>query len=151
MWIRLTRKLADYLDGVDVSSRRQGDVFELPTLEAQLLIAEGWAAAHIPPVVVGQFGAEKSPTSESQTPSDSSRVIGNVDRLRRMREQMHRRHVAEQERRRVEDTIRQELHDAQAKTIEVRESTIQIRESATAGDAQDQPEPTPPPETLESD
>jgi hypothetical protein len=43
MKVRLTRKLADQLDGIDVSSRREGDVFDLPRDHAQLLIAEHWA------------------------------------------------------------------------------------------------------------
>ena len=38
----LTRKLADFLDGVDVSRLEVGDAMELPTHEADLLIAEGW-------------------------------------------------------------------------------------------------------------
>jgi hypothetical protein len=44
MKIRLTRKLADYLDGIDVSQLREGDVVALPRREAELLIAEKWAA-----------------------------------------------------------------------------------------------------------
>ena len=43
MWIRLTRKLARCLDGIDVSQRCVGDVFELPSAEAELLVAEQWA------------------------------------------------------------------------------------------------------------
>ena len=41
--VRLTRKLAECLDGVDLSSRRVGEVFSLPLQAARLLIAEGWA------------------------------------------------------------------------------------------------------------
>jgi hypothetical protein len=41
--LRLTRKLADVIDGVDLTGRAVGDVFKLPASEARLLIAEGWA------------------------------------------------------------------------------------------------------------
>jgi hypothetical protein len=43
MRIRLTRKLAELLNGVDLSRRRVGDVFDLPLRDAQVLVAEGWA------------------------------------------------------------------------------------------------------------
>lgn len=43
MRVRLVRKLADYLDGIDLSAYEEGDVLDLPRREAELLIAEGWA------------------------------------------------------------------------------------------------------------
>ena len=45
MRVRLTRKLAERIDGVDLSTHRVGDVFDLPESEAQLLIAEKWGTA----------------------------------------------------------------------------------------------------------
>jgi hypothetical protein len=44
--VRLTRKLAERLDGVDLSSRSVGDVFEMAPREARLLIEEGWAVPY---------------------------------------------------------------------------------------------------------
>jgi hypothetical protein len=41
--VRLIRKLAALIDGVDLSRHSVGEVIELPQREAQLLIAEGWA------------------------------------------------------------------------------------------------------------
>ena len=41
--VRLTKKLAAVLDGVDVSRCAEGDVIELPEQLADLLVAEGWA------------------------------------------------------------------------------------------------------------
>ena len=41
--LRLTRKLAGAIDGVDLTGRAVGDIFTLPAPEARLLIAEGWA------------------------------------------------------------------------------------------------------------
>jgi hypothetical protein len=43
MRVKLTRKLADYLDGIDVSAYSVGDVLDLSPTEARLLSAEGWA------------------------------------------------------------------------------------------------------------
>lgn len=41
--LRLVRKLADYLDGIDLTAYNVGDVFDLPHRHAELLIIEGWA------------------------------------------------------------------------------------------------------------
>ena len=43
MAVRLTRKLADMIDGIDLSTATVGDVLHLPWNRAWLLIAEGWA------------------------------------------------------------------------------------------------------------
>jgi hypothetical protein len=43
MHIRLIHKLADHLDGIDVSDCCEGDHVDLPERDAELLIAEGWA------------------------------------------------------------------------------------------------------------
>ena len=41
--VRLTRKFADHLNGVDLSRVRVGDVLELSERDAAMLIREGWA------------------------------------------------------------------------------------------------------------
>jgi hypothetical protein len=41
--IRLTRKLADCIDGVDLSRWSVGETIRLEVRDALLLIAEGWA------------------------------------------------------------------------------------------------------------
>ena len=43
MRVWLTRKLADYIDGVDLSGQEIGDVLELSSRDAALLLAEGHA------------------------------------------------------------------------------------------------------------
>ena len=43
--IQLTRKLANCLDGINVSGCAVGDVLDLPERSAAMLIAEGWAMA----------------------------------------------------------------------------------------------------------
>src|SRR5687768_17661137 len=45
MVVRLTRKLADRIDGVDLTSHSVGDVFEVAPHAARLLITEGWAVS----------------------------------------------------------------------------------------------------------
>jgi hypothetical protein len=47
--IRLTRKLAPTMNGVDVSRANVGDILELGEKEAATLIENGWAEA-VPPV-----------------------------------------------------------------------------------------------------
>jgi hypothetical protein len=41
--IRLTRKLALMLNGIDVSGLNVGDVMELPASAAEMMVAERWA------------------------------------------------------------------------------------------------------------
>ena len=43
MRVRLTRKLAKHIDGVDLTAHEVGDVLDLPAREAHLLVAEQWA------------------------------------------------------------------------------------------------------------
>jgi hypothetical protein len=43
MRVRLSRKLANRLDGIDVSRDPEGALLDLPVRQAELLIAEGWA------------------------------------------------------------------------------------------------------------
>jgi hypothetical protein len=43
MFVRLTKKLADVLNGIDLSHSREGDVVDLPDRHALLLVADGWA------------------------------------------------------------------------------------------------------------
>jgi hypothetical protein len=41
--VRLTRKYADVIDGVDLSNAHVGDRLDLSPHDAEVLIAEGWA------------------------------------------------------------------------------------------------------------
>ena len=43
MRVRLTRKLADAIDGIDLSDRHVGDLLDLSKHDADMLVAEGWA------------------------------------------------------------------------------------------------------------
>ena len=42
MRVRLTRRLAEQIDGIDLSHHHVGETFDLSTRNARLLIAEGW-------------------------------------------------------------------------------------------------------------
>ena len=56
MRVRLLKKLADEIDGVDLSAHDVGDVVNLPAVQGKLLLAEGWAIREhrrpTPPTVV---------------------------------------------------------------------------------------------------
>ena len=43
MKVRLTRKFADLINGIDLSKAREGETLDLSEREARLLMAEGWA------------------------------------------------------------------------------------------------------------
>ncbi len=45
MKVRLTRKLAESLDGVDLSGRAVGEIMDCGRHDAEMLIAEGWAVS----------------------------------------------------------------------------------------------------------
>jgi hypothetical protein len=49
MQIRLTRKFAEAIDGIDLSHHAVGDVFNLSSADARLLVAEGWASTSLHP------------------------------------------------------------------------------------------------------
>jgi hypothetical protein len=43
--IRLIRKIADIIDGIDLSRRKAGEIVEVSARDAAVLFAEGWAEA----------------------------------------------------------------------------------------------------------
>jgi hypothetical protein len=45
MKVRLIRKLAQLMNGVDVSNHEVGDIIDLPPRKGRMLVAEGWAIA----------------------------------------------------------------------------------------------------------
>jgi hypothetical protein len=45
MRIRLTRRLAACLNGVDLSRSQVGDILTLSERDAEMMLAEGWATA----------------------------------------------------------------------------------------------------------
>jgi len=67
MKVRLTRKLANSIDGVDLSRKRVGRIIEVGRHDAQLLIAEGWGAPADP---IGDRRASGSRGSHIRDESD---------------------------------------------------------------------------------
>jgi hypothetical protein len=43
MKVRLTRKFADLINGIDLSKAHPGETLDLSQREAEILMAEGWA------------------------------------------------------------------------------------------------------------
>jgi hypothetical protein len=43
MKVRLTRKFADLINGIDLSKAHTGETLDLSQREAEILMAEGWA------------------------------------------------------------------------------------------------------------
>ena len=66
MKVRLTRKLAESIDGVDLSHKRVGRIINVGRHDAQLLIAEGWGA---PADTVGERTSDSGgePTPHART------------------------------------------------------------------------------------
>ena len=66
MKVRLTRKYAERIDGVDLQGRNPGDLLDLPPLEAKILVAEQWA--------VPERREQDTPHSPRQRAEDVDRV-----------------------------------------------------------------------------
>jgi hypothetical protein len=58
--VRLTRKLAECIDGVDLSDHRVGEIIDVSPAEARLLLAEQWAELAEP-----QRSDDADPTASS--------------------------------------------------------------------------------------
>jgi hypothetical protein len=79
MLVRLTRKYAECLDGVDLSTHHVGQILELPERDAALLIAEGWARP------TSQEFARAQTRAENGAPTDSSHEPAELPSQRRKR------------------------------------------------------------------
>jgi hypothetical protein len=82
MKIRLTKRFAERIDGVDLSQVHTGDVLDVPPKEARILVNEGWAD------IVGSD--EESDTSTRRIPDEfksrtSDEHAEAADRPRRKR------------------------------------------------------------------
>ena len=64
MGVCLAGKLANSIDGVDLSERAVGDVFKLPASLARLLIAEGWAVEDKTPQARTERVSESDPVAD---------------------------------------------------------------------------------------
>ena len=127
MQVRLTRKLAQCIDGVDLTGHQVGEILNLPVHDAHLLIAEDWAEVYIaelarPSLLPRLPEAVTFATGRRALVGDlSSRVRRSLDRLRQARVPAQRR-LVQLDRRRAEDVYREELRDARARTVVARSS-----------------------------
>ena len=97
MQVQLTRKFAQYIDGVDLTHHEVGDVFDMKAAEADLLIAEGWAIVYPCEVASGDsshpefelVGSSMRPRAEAADgPARGDRVL---DRIRHARSRLDHR------------------------------------------------------------
>ena len=127
--VHLTRKLAECVDGIDLSKHREGDVLDLGPHEADLLIAEGWAEPILesqPREIRGYSAAsDRAEAADTQQRSLNSRLWQIGEQIQQHEFEPHLRH------RRMEDLLRDELHDARATIVG---STAQTSESARASE-----------------
>jgi hypothetical protein len=59
--IRLTRKLATVLNGLDVSGLNVGDIIELPDSAARMMVSERWAEIVTEPPTGARLNADHPP------------------------------------------------------------------------------------------
>jgi hypothetical protein len=114
MRIRLIRKLADAIDGIDISDHAVGEVIDLDADEARLLIAEEWAVS-VKPTRGREIRRSTTPLELAEA-ADSTRR-NPVNHLRRASQQIDRRRIQLPYGRRREDVLLDELHDSRARTI----------------------------------
>ena len=128
MQVRLTRKLARCIDGVDLTGRQVGDILDLPVHDAHLLIAEDWAEFHIAEVTRPNLLPRLPETVTFATGRRamvgdlSSRVRRSLERLRQARVGPGHGQAVQLDRRRAEDMYREELRDSRARTVVVTRS-----------------------------
>jgi hypothetical protein len=102
--IRLIRKLAECLDGIEVSRYRAGDVLDLPSREAEMLLAEGWAS---------QSGGAAEGLPSSAKAVEETRSVPEEPKSGSMRHYY----------RRTEDQIRMELSDSPGPIVRANRKT----------------------------
>jgi hypothetical protein len=116
MRVRIVRKLADQVDGIDLSGRHVGDVIELPEPDARVIVAEQWAIparrrADGPVAPAPQPDAERNGDGASSPRTDRRRLWSDNDLYQQLREKQE---VIERERRQFQ---RRAAGDGQPPTI----------------------------------
>jgi hypothetical protein len=85
MRVRLTRKLAEMIDGVDLTRSHAGDLLEVAASEARLLISEGWAVPERRAVERLTQGIESERAANPPASANDQRPGVSNDRRRRKR------------------------------------------------------------------
>jgi hypothetical protein len=86
MRVRIVRKLADRVDGIDLTNYDVGEVIELPEMDGRLMVAEQW----------GEFARREADLESGRNtaarPRDRRRTSSDLyDRLRSKREELEYR------------------------------------------------------------
>jgi hypothetical protein len=110
MRVQLTRKLAECLDGVDISTHLEGDIFELPDRQAELLIAEQWA---IP--VSTEKAHEVCQCSFVFPRAEAADIVRS--RVQRLAQQLEEHQIESQPHRRIEDRVLDELRERRERIV----------------------------------
>jgi len=79
--IRLVKKLAHVLDGVDISSRTVGEIFDCPEAEARMLVLEEWAELVEPPLTTDADPLENEPHNSSVLQNIHLHRYGKMDKF----------------------------------------------------------------------
>jgi len=86
MRVRIVRKLADRVDGIDLTNYDVGELIELPEMDGRLMVAEQW----------GEFARREADLEDGRDaaarPFDRRRTSSDLyDRLRSKREELEYR------------------------------------------------------------
>ena len=86
MRVRIVRKLADRVDGIDLTNYDVGELIELPEMDGRLMVAEQW----------GEFARREGDLEDGRDaaarPFDRRRTSSDLyDRLRSKREELEYR------------------------------------------------------------
>lgn len=73
MRVRLTRRLAECVDGIDLSQRRVGDFLDLSLHDGEMLIAEGWATAEASAPKAASNRAPRASAADRSGPGNQRR------------------------------------------------------------------------------
>jgi len=76
--VRLIRKLANIINGIDLTNAKLGDSIRLSSAEARLLIAEGWATSDEPAGAAQEQAASQRGAKTSTAKRKQSAMKGHV-------------------------------------------------------------------------
>lgn len=110
MRVHLTRKLAESVDGVDLSAHRAGDTFDLPNREAELLIAENWAVP-----AAEERNREIRRCSVGHPLTQAADTVR--ERIRRLAQQLENGRFESEPHRRTEDRVLDELREGREHVV----------------------------------
>ncbi len=115
MRVRLTRKLAQRVDGIDLSPFREGDVLDVSVREAELLVAEGWA---VPVSSQSNRDVRRRSAALGRAEAADTQRATNKRRLQALQHALDDHRFEPHQDRRLEDRIRDELHDTHTRIVD---------------------------------